>query len=118
MSQSTQVTASLTVTSRDGFLYVRDDESGKEVARIPSDTTITASTDSHAVVSEVESALVGPVVSVDHDKDSITVVIAIPVVGLDCSEPTIEATGWTMMTKEKAYAVTVQETHAHAGRSI
>lgn len=76
--------ASYTITSRDGFLVARDDETGEVVARVVSDTTITASTDSHSVVAEFGPALVGEVLSVDHDKDAIFVTVRIPAaIGLD-----------------------------------
>lgn len=70
--------ASYTITSNNGFLIARDDETGEVVARVVSDTTITASTDSHAVVAEFGPALVGDVLSVDHDKDVIQVLVKIP----------------------------------------
>ena len=69
---------SYTITSANGFLIARDDETGEVVARVTSDTTITASTDSHAVVAEFGPALAGDVLSVDHDKDVIQVLVKIP----------------------------------------
>ena len=70
--------ASYTITSHDGCLVARDDESGEVVARIVSETTIDPRTDSHSVVAEFGSALVGEVISVDHDGDTIHVAVRIP----------------------------------------
>ena len=70
--------ASYTITNNGGFLIARDDESGEVVARVVSETMSNASTDSHSAVSEFGSALVGEIISVDHDGDTIHVAVRIP----------------------------------------
>ncbi len=70
--------ASYTINSSNGFLIARDDETGEVVARVVSDTTIDASTDSHAVISEFGPGLVGEITSVDHDGETIHVAVKIP----------------------------------------
>ena len=70
--------ASYTITSNDGQLIARDDETGEIVASVISDTTITASTSSDDVITEFGPALVGDVIGADHDGDSICVVVSIP----------------------------------------
>lgn len=72
-------TASYTITNdNDGSLVARDNESGEVVCKVPSDTVITASTDAYSVVDEFGSGLVGDVQSVEHDGDTIHVVVRIP----------------------------------------
>lgn len=67
-----------TITNGKDGLVLRDAEDGDLIGNVASETTISASTDSHSVVEECRSLLIGPVESVDHDKDTIHVTCKVP----------------------------------------
>lgn len=56
-----------------GNIVVRDDDTGEVVGEVPIDVTITAATDSWAVVDAVRHLLPGTVNSVEHDRGEILV---------------------------------------------
>lgn len=86
--------ASYTITNHDGHLIARDDETGEVVARVASDTVITASTDSDDAIAEFGPALVGDVIGADHDGDSICVEVSIPArIGITPGCPECGGTG-------------------------
>lgn len=71
------ITTTYSIHTHGGLLIVRD-ENGATVHSEASTLTINAGTDSHAVFGLVGEHIPGRIISIEHDKDEILIVVAKP----------------------------------------